>query len=155
MLRDSLIFEVCDLIVAAVNAAALDESNFGGFRVVAELDPAATLILEDQFEGVRVLVIPNDKGAVPQTLSGLKQRTLTISIVVSSKIAELTAADVRSLDALAESISAVISTNVPDEMSGLIWTGENGDWVYNHEYLRSKSWFQAEFETAWQLDGGA
>jgi hypothetical protein len=148
------VFELCDLIVSAVNAASQDAANFGAFKVAAELDPAATLVLEEAFEDVRVLVTPVGKTGGPQTLDGKQERTFTIAVVISARVdAPPTAEAVRQLDALGESISAVIAEDVMLEMDGLEWDGENGEPLYDHDKLRDKAWYQCELTHSWTLNG--
>lgn len=155
MLRDSLIFELCDLMKAAIDAASQDPDNFGAFHITAEIDASPELVLEHTYEGVRVLLIPSSRNSTNQTLDGRKQRDLTVNVIVSAKCLAGDVAEVRQLDALSESISAVLAEDVPAEMEGLEWTGEQGDPVYDHEALRNRGWFHCELVMTWTLYGGA
>lgn len=148
MLLDAVEFAVADLIVSAVNTAALDSANFGAFQVTAELDPAAATDLSKAGTGVRVFVIPADSSSVPNTLDGIIEDSIEIHIAIAKKLSEGTAEEVRQLVSLCRSVWSIIETNV--HANNLIWVNREVDELYDFDAVRIKREFYAEAFFTWR-----
>lgn len=147
MLVDAIEFSVADLIVSAINTAALDSANFGAFQVTAELDPAGMTDLSKAGTSVKVFVIPSRSNTTLATLDGDDQNSIEVILCVAKKLEEGTAEEVKQLTALARSVWRVIQENV--DANCLIFISRDGDDLYDYDAIRIKREFYSEAVFTW------
>lgn len=148
MLVDAIEYELADLIVSAVNTAALNSANFGGFQVTAELDPAASMDLAKAGAGVKVFVIPADSSTVPNSLDGINEDSIEIHVAIGKKLNEGTAEEVRQMVSLCRSVWSIVEANV--RAHNLIWVNREVDELYDFDAVRNKREFFAEAFFTWR-----
>lgn len=151
MLVSAVEFDICDLIVAAINSASLDSANFGGFHVTAVLDPAGTIELSQSGEDVTVFVIPASVNSESETLDSIDRESIRNHVIVAKKTCNSSSDEVRNLVSLCRSIWSVIESDVTPVMEGLIFSGREADPLYDHENLRDKGQFYSECRLSWIL----